>query len=103
MRVEVRGPVAQTVRVLMGRCGYHAEVGYRGGEAYARRIGSLPFPRFHAYVIASTPHRLVLRVHLDQKRPSYVGSHAHAAEYDGSALQAEAARLRQCLRGHGLS
>lgn len=103
MRIEVRGAVAQTVRVLMGRCGYHGATGYRGGEAYARRTGSLPFPRFHAYVIASSPHRLVLRVHLDQKRPSYAGSHAHAAEYDGAALQAEVARLRQCLRDHSLS
>lgn len=103
MRIEVRGAMAQTVRVLMGRCGYHGATGYRGEAAYVRRVGSWPFPRFHAYVLASSPHRLVLRVHLDQKRPSYAGSHAHAAEYEGSVLEAEAARLRQCLREHSLS
>lgn len=102
MRLTFRGSATESLRVLMSHCGYHAEVGYRGEVAYARRISTLRFPRFHAYVIRSTPHQLSLRVHLDQKRPSYAGNHAHAAEYEGLVLQTEAARLRQCLHGQGL-
>lgn len=95
MLITLRNQFTESVRVFFQRLGYHAEVGYRGDEAYARRVGALSYPRFHLYIQSASPHHVTFRMHLDQKRPSYHGSHAHAAEYDGPALEAEARRIRQ--------
>ncbi|MBI3115697.1 MAG: hypothetical protein HYZ09_04390 [Candidatus Kerfeldbacteria bacterium] len=83
--------------MFFSRLGYHSSPGFHGEEAYARRIGRHAFPRFHLYVHGPGSRSLTLNLHLDQKRPSYRGSHAHAAEYDGSAVEAEAERIQQAL------
>lgn len=97
MRVTLHGRFTDHPRVLFSRLGYHPAPGFRGEEAYARRVGGLNYPRFHVYLHAARPGEIAFRIHLDQKRPSYAGSHAHAAEYDGQALEAEVTRIRSAL------
>jgi len=40
---------------------------------------------------------LEFRLHLDQKKPTYSGSHAHAGEYSGTTVEDEAKRIQQIL------
>ena len=80
------------------RCGY--------GEYYDRRMRKVSymkrarmtdmFPRYHIY-IAEHADEVVYDLHLDQKRPSYEGTSMHAGEYEGSAVEREGERIRQCV------
>jgi hypothetical protein len=54
------------------------------------------YPRFHIYSKISGNSAL-LNLHLDQKQPSYAGTHAHSGEYDGPAVEAEAERIQKAL------
>lgn len=95
MNVTLLGPLAEPTHVFFRRCGYHPSPGIRGEEAYARRLGSSEYPRFHLYLHGASARGVSLRIHLDQKRPSYAGSHAHGADYEGPTVAAEVERLRQ--------
>ena len=54
------------------------------------------YPRFHLYV-AEAGDKLVFNLHLDQRRPSYAGSHAHSGEYDGELVHGEAKRIQAII------
>ncbi|KKU72752.1 MAG: hypothetical protein UX98_C0018G0031 [Parcubacteria group bacterium GW2011_GWA2_47_26] len=85
--------------LFIKRCGY--------GEYYDRRMkkvsymrrarGSDMFPRFHVYIMEHGED-VVFDLHLDQKRPSYAGSSMHAGEYEGTAVEKEAERIRSFLQ-----
>lgn len=82
--------------VFIRRCGY--------GEYYDKRLKKVSymkrariqdmFPRFHVY-IEERGDEIVYDLHLDQKRPSYTGTSMHAGEYEGTAVEKEAGRIRQ--------
>lgn len=95
MNVTLPGPLAEPPHIFFRRCGYHPSPGQRGEEAYARRIGSLEYPRFHLYIHGSRDQGVSFRIHLDQKRPSYAGSHAHGADYEGPQVASEVERVRR--------
>lgn len=82
-------------RNLLRRCGYAAFSDPRTNErSYTRRLSGNFYPRFHAYV-KETDERLMINLHLDQKKPSYKGvSHAHSGEYDGKIVEQEAQWLK---------
>lgn len=61
-----------------------------------RKLTGENYPRFHVY-LRQAGDRLVFSLHLDQKKPSYAGSHAHSGEYDGPLLQDEADRIKALL------
>lgn len=77
------------------RCGY--------GEYFDRQMRKVSymkrarmtdmFPRYHIY-IEEHGGEVVFDLHLDQKRPSYAGSSMHAGEYEGTAVEREAQRIR---------
>lgn len=77
------------------RCGY--------GEYYDRRMGKVSymkrarmsdmFPRYHVY-IEERGNKIIYDLHLDQKRPSYGDETMHSGEYEGGAVEREAARIR---------
>lgn len=81
--------------VFIRRCGY--------GEYYDRRMRkasymkrarvSNMFPRYHVY-IEERGEEVIFYLHLDQKRPSYDGSAMHSGEYEGTAVEREAARIK---------
>ena len=68
-----------------------------GEFSFAKRAGGGDYPRFHAYVKkeGGTIH---INLHLDQKKPSYSGSHAHNAEYEGEILEEEMKRINLALQ-----
>lgn len=88
---------------FMRRCGYTPHPA--DGQSFIRRAGPNPYPRFHIYVVPEqTPSTgsgqgggIRLRLHLDQKKPSYEGSAAHSGEYDGEVVQREMERIQKVL------
>ncbi len=79
----------------MRRCGYAPHPA--DGQSFIRRAGPNPYPRFHIYVVPEGDTSIRLRLHLDQKKPSYEGSTAHSGEYDGEVVQREAERIKTLL------
>jgi len=88
-----------------------------------RKLAGQHYPRFHAYVksrpagrgssMAPTSSRVhdlvgtspsgqgqdfIFSLHLDQKQPSYQGSHAHSGEYFGPVVETEADRIKEILK-----
>jgi len=57
------------------------------------------YPRFHLYIKENLENQeLIFNLHLDQKRPIYKGAPAHAGEYEGNVVKAEAERIKRILR-----
>lgn len=67
-------------------------------DSFVRRLTRMDYPRFHVY-LKEEPDRVIINLHLDQKKPSYAGSgaHAHSGEYDGELVVGEIARLKDVL------
>lgn len=61
-------------------------------QSFVRRFSAGEFPRFHLYA-QKEDNDMVFNLHLDQKKPSYEGSRAHAGEYDGPLLEEERKRI----------
>jgi len=61
-----------------------------------RKLTFNNYPRFHLY-IKQRGASLLINLHLDQKKPSYKGSHAHSGEYFGPSLDEEADRIKNIL------
>jgi len=61
-------------------------------EGYQRRLSSGDYPKFHAFV-KSEKNFIFVNLHLDQKKPSYLGSHAHSGEYEESEILEKEAQI----------
>lgn len=80
------------------------EIGYliidnKGNNEYnmVRKLTGNHYPRFHAYV-KQQGQDFNFSLHLDQKQPSYEGSHAHSGEYFGPLIDDESDRIKSELR-----
>ena len=62
-----------------------------------RKLDYGNYPRFHVFV-RQAGDRYIFSLHLDQKAPSYGGSHAHNGEYEGIVVEAEAERIKEILK-----
>lgn len=87
---------------LMRKCGYRFE--RKEGEelAFSRVIGASKsgYPRFHVYLkFEKVSRETFINLHLDQKKPVYPGTLAHAAEYSGEVVEKEAERIKRLVRG----
>lgn len=81
---------------MLRRAGFVPWTEGAGESSFIRRLGVGPYPRFHLYA-RSDGATVELNVHLDQKRPSYRGTHAHSGEYDGPLVEGEVERIRGLL------
>lgn len=70
-------------------------------RSFARRLGRDFYPRFHIYYKLGKDKEgtemVMFNLHLDQKKPGYVGFNRHNAEYDGELVEAEISRLKSFL------
>ena len=83
----------------MRRAGYGFIIDRKtGNETFVRNLGREHYPRFHMY-IKDDEKKIEFSLHLDQKKTSYAGSHAHSAEYGGEVVEIEIERLKNMLRG----
>jgi len=69
-----------------------------GKSSYTKRLSPNYYPRFHLYVETDKDNRRFFNLHLDQKKPSYAGSSAHSAEYDGQLVEQEASKLQGLIK-----
>jgi hypothetical protein len=84
-------------QMFLRRAGYAYITDHRSGqESFVRTFGRNFYPRFHLY-IEENNEQAVFNLHLDQKKPSYAGAHAHSAEYDGETVEAEMERIKSLL------
>ena len=105
MRFEVYG-IKKSLNDIMRTVGYKPAYFQDDGEfSIVRQLGKNDYPRFHIYIkeLNNSPEEisekvLVFNLHLDQKKVSYTGSHAHSGEYDGELVEKEAKRIKQFLR-----
>ena len=98
-----QGAVKESLRNVLRRCGY-AEINDRhsGKTSYVRRLGAYFYPRFHLY-IDQTEDKIIMNLHLDQKKASYKGQTAHSGEYDEDLVQEEAGRIKNILKSEILN
>jgi hypothetical protein len=93
MHIRIDRPQYQAA-VLLRRAGYAPFRDPRTGkESFVRRLGAGFYPRFHLYVTKDTDETAEWQLHLDQRKPSYAGSRAHAGEYDGPLVEEEKQRI----------
>ena len=95
MRIYLPFDFKVNVRNFLHQAGY-AEFNdpNTGQSSYTRRLSRDYYPRFHLYFEIDRDNRSVLNLHLDQKKPSYAGSSAHNAEYDGEVVRREASLIQ---------
>ncbi len=96
MTFFVAGRLKLNPKVLMIRLGYHQFANRESQVSYSRRLGTGNYPRFHVYLKLRNDGT-EFSVHLDEKQPSYPGSHAHSGQYDGEIVEAEAERIQSYL------
>lgn len=85
-------PLPDNPRNLLRRASYGEHLGHEAQVSYVRRMSGADYPRFHVY-LEESPRGLSINLHIDQKKPSYQGSHAHAGEYDGPLVEQELDRI----------
>lgn len=86
----------------MRSCGYAFEHKTNNEQSFVRRVTGYDYPRFHAYIhtkqnytLHTKSYKLIINLHIDQKKPTY-GSHtAHSGEYDGELVSAELERIKR--------
>jgi hypothetical protein len=71
----------------------HIHSHHTGHDSYVRRLTRDYYPRLHMY-IKLEGDQVIFDLHLDQKKVSYKGSHAHNAEYDGDIVEREINRIK---------
>lgn len=96
MKIAISTP-QENPRQLARQLGYAEFIDPRSGQtSYVRRLTSNFYPRFHLYIVEKG-ERLIFDLHLDQKKPSYPGAHAHNAEYEGGVVEREGERIKDFL------
>jgi hypothetical protein len=81
---------------LVRKFGYRPLRYTPAGELNCVRPLGGDYPRFHIY-LKENPKAITLNLHLDQKKPSYEGTHAHGGDYDSETVRAEVDRILECL------
>ena len=83
--------------MLLRQAGYNYIIG-RGDrkDSFVRALARAGYPRFHIY-LKEKNNIIEFNLHLDQKKPSYAGSHAHSGEYEGKVVENEVKRLKKLI------
>jgi len=96
MDFEIKN-LKQSVVTVARALGYVIIDAKENGEYnLVRRLAGQNYPRFHIY-LRQAGDNFNFNLHLDQKKPSYEGSHAHSGEYAGPIVEEEATRVRDAL------
>ena len=84
---------------FMRRCGYGVfQDPNTGITSYTKRLQGGNYPRFHVYIETDKDSHEFISLHLDQKKPSYIGVHAHSADYKGEPVDSEGSRLAGLIK-----
>ncbi len=78
---------------LFRHCGYYYLKDRKTGkDSFVRRLTRNFYPRFHLYLDKKND-KLILNLHLDQKKPSYINQTAHSADYNNDIIKREMQRI----------
>jgi len=88
---------SENLQSLMRKIGYHPIKVTERGELNCVRPIYGDYPRFHIYS-KEEGSQIIINLHLDQKKPSYEGSHAHSGDYDSETVREEAERIKNLLK-----
>jgi hypothetical protein len=93
-----KGLTKENVYNLMRKIGYRFQERNESKSEliFVRPLEGNSYPRFHLY-LKSENGNLIFNLHLDQKRPTYKGAAAHAAEYEGEIVEKELERIKENL------
>ena len=94
--------LGEAPEIWLRRAGYGLIADREAGQpSFARRLTRDFYPRFHIYFTVATgksgEEMVTFNLHLDQKRPGYVGYNRHNAEYDGEVVEREIVRLKSFI------
>ena len=92
--IKKKGQIAP---VVLRRLGYAPYVNKEGQQSFVKRIHGMSFPRYHLYIKEENDDFVRCSLHLDQKKPSYMGTRAHGGDYDSETVQAEIERLQATM------
>jgi hypothetical protein len=98
MRLILPDNFGDNDKMLMQRCGYFLNQDPNTGKLrYLRRLSQTQFyPRFHLS-LEHQNNQIVINLHLDMKKASYQGTHAHSGEHDTDNVMAEIDRIKNLL------
>jgi len=98
MKFILEKPVKENIYTLIRKIGYYPLSKDEKSEETncIRPLDRSGYPRFHLY-LKTEGDKFIFNLHLDQKKPIYKGSPAHAGEYDGEIIKKEAERIKQIL------
>jgi len=83
---------------LMRKIGYFSWQEKNNEPSFVRPLERSGYPRFHIYLTVDGQSKtLIIKLHLDQKRPIYRGTKAHSGEYDGKTVETEISRIKNAL------
>ncbi len=99
MHLTLPKPFSSSAEFFIRRAGYGKIVDRRENKtSYVYRLSRTAFyPRFHCYIDTEDATSMTFNLHLDQKQPSYEGSHMHSGEYEGELVEKEAARIKDAV------
>ena len=99
MKISIPKPFAASAEFFVRRAGYGKIVDNRRHEtSYVYRLSRTAFyPRLHLYIESESTTAMTITLHIDQKQPSYEGSHMHSGEYEGELVQKEAQRVQEAV------
>jgi len=103
MNINIPQTVLDSTKSVMRKLGYFENYDRHTGKiSYIRRLSRQNFyPRYHVYIDEKSGNNRIINLHIDQKKPSYGGSHAHSAEYEGDVVSREVDRMRGVLENMG--
>ncbi|MFA5052227.1 MAG: hypothetical protein WC544_04210 [Patescibacteria group bacterium] len=100
MQIRLMMGATANWKIIMNRLGYHENYDRRTNQiSYIRRLRSLNYPRFHAY-LEHGDQQATINLHLDEKAVSYSGQTRHSGVYDGELVEKEAERIQQSLQAY---
>lgn len=97
MKFILKRPFGENIFNLIRKIGYYFQGKNEEKEELIFTRPAKGFPRFHLYVKIEGEN-LIFNLHLDQKRPTYEGTPAHAGEYEGKVVEDEAERIKKILQ-----
>ena len=97
MKFVLQNALKNNIYNLTRKLGYHflGQDEGRGELSFVRPARG--YPRFHLFV-ETDGSNLIFNLHLDQKKPVYKNSPAHAAEYKSELVQKEVKRIKMILK-----
>jgi len=96
MKIEIENIKDNPVNLLR-RAGYAFQRHDNQEMSFVRALARAGYPRFHMYA-GLEGQKLIINIHLDQKKNTYGDSTRHHGEYeDEGALKTEAERIENIL------